>query len=162
MFHGTRSLKAITAEDRLRAEGPVHSVSFTRNFNTALYWARLPRIGDDGDGAIIVVARELLGNGTAPFIDLAWDGEDEHEELHWGDVWPLSASLVSIVPVPARFNLGRLSSPQRASLVNFQVSRDRKPVLALQDSRQRHLNVTLREKQVRDLIVELARSLSKE
>ncbi len=161
MFHGTRSLKAILAEDRLRAAGPVDSVSLTRSFNTAVYWARLPRDEPNCDGAVLVLDGEKLRQNTQPFIDLGWDGEDEHEELHWGDVAPLSSVLVATVPVPAKYSLGRLSEARRAELVTFAVSCGEEPVLALQDSRERRFCVDLQEQQALDLIVALARSLDR-
>lgn len=161
LFHGTRSIEAILAEDRLRAAGPVDSVSFTRSFNTAVYWARLPRDDQVCDGAVLVLDGEKLRRKTQSFIDLGCDGEDEHEELHWGDVAPLSSVLVATVPVPAKYSLGRLSGVRRAKLLTFAVGRDERPVLALQDSRERRFRVDLREKQARELIVALAQSLAR-
>jgi hypothetical protein len=160
LFHGTRTLKAILTEDVLRAAGPNKGVSLSRCFNSAMYWACMPREPDEGSGAVLVLDRGQLRGPTVATIDLGWAGEDEHEEWHRGDLSPLSACLLGVVRVPSKFAFHLAQPTTRANLAAFRVGPGARPVLALQDEKCRHLAVTLRPRQTRDLIVALAQALA--
>ena len=162
LFHGTRTWPAIQSDDCLKAFGPVPRVSFSRDFNVAAYWASLPRGCDEECGSILVFDRETLNADfhLEKFVDDAWGGEDEHEEIVLMDVHSVSKHLVAVVPLPRTMPPPRMASAQRPRLAHYEVVVEGDGfALLLQDSAGSSAAVGLDHEQLEDLVWTLDEAL---
>jgi hypothetical protein len=106
LYHGTRYPQSVLSMGCFILSGGGEKVCFTRSADEAAYWALLPRIDDEGCGAILIFNRQLLQcqYKIGPYHDPFWDTDasrrDEAEEGIWADVTNVGKYLVGFVSDP--------------------------------------------------------------
>jgi hypothetical protein len=98
LYHATRYRELIFASGLLALSNS-GGVYFTRDVETAVHWATLPR-DDEGEGAILVFDRPSLRARyrLEPFIYA--EGENEFEEVVWGRNVKIAPHLIGLVSTP--------------------------------------------------------------
>lgn len=100
LFHGTRYMSHILAQDELSVNALEHSLSLTRCPDAAASHANNgPRDWDDGCGAIIVLDGDRLRTQyrVTPWSDAAWIHQRECEEYLDQTITPLSRFAVGYI-----------------------------------------------------------------
>ena len=99
LYHGTRYRELILASGLLALSNS-GGVYFTRDVETAVHWATLPR-DDEGEGAILVFDRPSLRARYRLECTVGDEDSEESEEVVWDrhvDIAPHLIGLVSTQP----------------------------------------------------------------
>jgi hypothetical protein len=98
LYHGTRYRELILASGLLALSNS-GGVYFTRDVETAVHWATLPRDEEDA-GAILVFDRPSLRTRYRVECALEDEGSEEFEEVVWGRHIEIAPHLIGLVSTP--------------------------------------------------------------
>jgi hypothetical protein len=124
LYHGTRFARKILKNNELGwPDEGLSAIHFSRLLHTAAYWALLPRDGDDGEGAILVLDRDRLTQSYKlesrrdEWLDLRHmypPMYSEAEEIVWGrDIGHLHKYLVDTIWIDERTLTGKTTKQLR-------------------------------------------------
>ena len=98
LYHGTRYRKSILASGLLALSNS-GGVYFTRDVETAVHWATLPR-DDEDEGAILVLDRPSLKARYRLELFRYAEEENEFEEVVWDRHVEIAPHLIGLVSTP--------------------------------------------------------------
>ena len=98
LYHGTRYRELILASGLLALSNS-GGIYFTRDVETAVHWATLPR-NDEGEGAILVFDRPSLRARYRLECTLEDEGSEEFEEVVWDRHVEIAPHLIGLVSTP--------------------------------------------------------------